>query len=390
MCGISAFSGKYPFDTDKIKMLMLYNQARGAHSSGYYNHYTKQHVNARLVKKSGPTAQNLLPKFNAIPSEMFIGHTRFATMGKTEDVAGAHPFIYNTTVGVHNGIIKNYQDIVKEYELEDITVDSQVIFNAIAKSNTFNVLSQLEGAYAVVFTDTDDENSSMFIARNKERPLFRGTIVKDNSIGMYISSIKESLEAIGCENIKEFKEDYLYEIKQGCIISTTKIVSKPILKPLPLVENSIKTVISETTYYKGAAAYKTILYSDGSKDDYRAGTSISSRIKDVYVIRDNKRFIRTLYGDDSYTEQFLEYDIKPTIEHDDIMLSLTADEAAVLYNLHAIVETIRTILTTNKSDAIRYNGILEWNEDHEEMLSELELIMPEYEELIYDFTTEEK
>lgn len=63
-----------------------------------------------------------------------VGHTRAATQGEPTDNRNNHPFRYGHIIGVHNGHILNWRELVKEYEL-DIkgNCDSEVIFALIKR-----------------------------------------------------------------------------------------------------------------------------------------------------------------------------------------------------------------------------------------------------------------
>ena len=218
MCGIVSFSGKSTFNKDKINLLMIWNSfERGKDSTGIYspkNHLIKDTDDAIKFLNSNPFEEDTL----------LIAHVRAQTIG-VKSVKNAHPFIEDNVVLCHNGTLKNHYALLRKYDLayQDYNVDSHIICAIIAKEKNFKVLSEIDGGAAFVMTNKNNPNT-LYVFRNSERPLYRGVLEE----GMYISSIKESLEIIGCKSIKEFKENYLYTIIDGLIQgSSSKIVNKP-------------------------------------------------------------------------------------------------------------------------------------------------------------------
>src|SRR3546814_8848521 len=76
---------------------------------------------------------------NVYQSLAFVGHNRFATKGKVNDL-NAHPFHYGNIVGAHNGTLeKSSWDALDKKLGEDTDVDSQAIITSIA---TFGIRSE--------------------------------------------------------------------------------------------------------------------------------------------------------------------------------------------------------------------------------------------------------
>ena len=220
MCGLIGFSGKENFNTEKIGMLLLYNDIRGGHSTGIW---TNEKDN--IVVNTGTAAEDFLPDFKINPATMFIGHTRFATMG-ARSKENAHPFRYGNVIGAHNGTINNCRLICTKYDvnyIDDVDVDSQSLFMLLDKLQNEEILEKYKGAAAILFTRSD---GSLYAYRDSERPLFRG----ETDEGIYLSSIESSLKTIGCIRIKSLAENFLYKIVDGKIIDTKKINRKNILE----------------------------------------------------------------------------------------------------------------------------------------------------------------
>ena len=111
MCGIVGFVGKQqaaPILLDGLSKL----EYRGYDSAGIAVRDNKQEV--KVVKAKG-RLKGLMEKTDngrALKGDCGIGHTRWATHGEPSEV-NAHPHESDdgNVVGVHNGIIENYQEL---------------------------------------------------------------------------------------------------------------------------------------------------------------------------------------------------------------------------------------------------------------------------------------
>ncbi len=214
MCGLTGFSGKSKFNRDKMTWLIYENQDRGKDSVGFYS-YNKDSKNFSLRKFKGKPEDVLTATDFELPEgNLFIGHVRQATSGKV-NVSNAHPFHRGNIVLAMNGTTDNHWDLCREYKVDatKIEVDSDALCAMLNASQTKKPLTEIIGGCAVLYTDTN--TNRLYVYRNADRPLYRGTINGD----MYISSIENSLKLIACQNIKEFKQDSLYEIFEGTVLN---------------------------------------------------------------------------------------------------------------------------------------------------------------------------
>ncbi len=255
MCGIMAWAGRSPksFNQDKFNNLGIQNETRGTHSCGvsvdgeiYFGIDEKKRFRDFLAQGGYP-----MPK--KIP--IVIGHTRHATNG-SHTAANAHPFGFGDAkgnkelfafIGVHNGTIYNHEDLAKEFGVEPYEtsvneknaeftrnkIDSEILLEIIFTSGKFKVLSQYNGAAALVFYNVNEPDTifafhgasvkqvggndkSLYI----ERELWAW---QEHKNSLYISSQDHGLITIGGteETMTNLKTNVVYKIKNGNLATAT-------------------------------------------------------------------------------------------------------------------------------------------------------------------------
>jgi hypothetical protein len=222
MCGQLGYSSNDPFDVDKIKTLILWNSLeRGIDATGLYSPLNG--LKKRAIRGSEFITSSD-PELEIIPDTVLMAHCRAKTVG-VNCLANTHPFKRGNWLLQHNGTLKNYYDIRQKYKIPylNFDVDSDILCEAINIEGDLTPLKEIDGPAAVIINNPDVDPLELIIFRNDERPLFKGYV--GNS--MYISSIKESLVLIKCINIKEFKKDRIYHVKNGVITKSYDIKNTP-------------------------------------------------------------------------------------------------------------------------------------------------------------------
>jgi glucosamine 6-phosphate synthetase-like amidotransferase/phosphosugar isomerase protein len=210
MCGLIGFtSNGIQADPVILRKLMKANDSRGGHSTGYYD-------GDCLNKTIGKSDSLPMPK----RSEIFIGHTRYATHGK-KTIANQHPFQYGEVIGAHNGVVHNYREVGEKFDLEKTEVDSQMIFKVLNKSQRLDTLGKFSGALATLFTMGDGK----LYTYRKTNPLWVG---RDNRGGVYFSSLRDVMIECQLNNIFQLKEGRVYVWDEGKVIAKYDIELDPI------------------------------------------------------------------------------------------------------------------------------------------------------------------
>ena len=183
MCGIVAYIGQkdaYPILINGLKRL----EYRGYDSSGV----AILDDDMQVYKKKGKV-QDLIDHVGKgrVKGNLGIGHTRWATHGKPNDI-NAHPHLSgNGRLSlIHNGIIENYltlkEALTKLGHTFESDTDTEVLTHLIEEVQTRDklpideavrvALTKVIGAYAIVVLDK--ENPDILVAARKASPLVIG------------------------------------------------------------------------------------------------------------------------------------------------------------------------------------------------------------------------
>jgi glucosamine--fructose-6-phosphate aminotransferase (isomerizing) len=183
MCGIVAYIGPkeaYPILVKGLQRL----EYRGYDSAGV----ALQNGKLRVFKKKGKVADlEKYTKGKDLSGHSGIGHTRWATHGKPDDI-NAHPHSTSDSrlALIHNGIIENYAvlrgallKLGHEFKSE---TDTEVLVHLIEEVQqrenlpleeaVRQALTQVHGAYAIVVMDNEDPGK--LVAARKSSPLVIG------------------------------------------------------------------------------------------------------------------------------------------------------------------------------------------------------------------------
>lgn len=152
-----------------------------------------------------------------------VGHTRWATTGDPEDNRNNHPIRHGNVIGVHNGVLRNYEPIlsVTGREVKGTEVDSEAIFAAVNKWGHRAGLNKIMGDMVTVYVH-DDKPETLHIAKSIGRPLFFG---KTEAGSTLFASEEQALEATGIvlpDSITELRSYELHRLRGGEVKSRVR------------------------------------------------------------------------------------------------------------------------------------------------------------------------
>ncbi|MBQ3253052.1 MAG: glutamine--fructose-6-phosphate transaminase (isomerizing) [Acholeplasmatales bacterium] len=170
MCGIYGIVGST--NTNEFLTQLEGLEYRGYDSCGIA--YLKN--NDIILKKSIGNVNSLKGKIEDSNTALAIGHTRWATHGIVNEVnAHPHTTLKNRFYVVHNGMIDNYNELIKKYNINCISnTDTEIIphlLDIFIKEN--NILESIKiirnlikGSYAIVILDSKETNR-LYYLKNK-------------------------------------------------------------------------------------------------------------------------------------------------------------------------------------------------------------------------------
>lgn len=148
--------------------MLIFDQVRGHHSTGIAV-IPRNDDTPTVVKAVGAPSelfeQKGYDKAMAQLNRAIIGHNRWATVGKINK-ENAHPYTFGHITGVHNGSLKDYAGL---QGIAHLDVDSQRLYYHMSRTGLVSTLNEAAGAMALVWWN--EEEGSMNIFRNEERPL---------------------------------------------------------------------------------------------------------------------------------------------------------------------------------------------------------------------------
>ena len=198
MCGIVGYIGNKkaaPILLDSLSKL----EYRGYDSAGLA---VRNEKGIQVVKAKG-RLRNLSEKIdggNSLPGFCGIGHTRWATHGEPSEV-NAHPHTADNVVGVHNGIIENYQELREKllrkgytfYSATDTEVAVKLVDYYYKKYGLGPVdainrsMVRIRGSYALAFL-FNDYPDDIWVAR-KASPMIIGVKGEESFIASDVPAI---------------------------------------------------------------------------------------------------------------------------------------------------------------------------------------------------------
>jgi len=224
LCGIAGYSLALDSTVERTvaaRALLTGIAERGADAVGYAYRSPGAAI-AVHKQRSGATA--LLERIS-VPGEAtkLLVHVRDYTKGHPSLAANNHPVRHGSVVGIHNGIIKNDDELFAQHGIEraepGMTVDSEIIFALAERSRgrTADALQQLSGSMATAWLD--EGRPELLLARGVGRPLWIGHTKKE----LFFASTRVALELVesyvGLKLRKsELREGTILAVESGAIV----------------------------------------------------------------------------------------------------------------------------------------------------------------------------
>jgi glutamine---fructose-6-phosphate transaminase (isomerizing) len=231
LCGIAGYSLDPQSRVERTlaaRALLAGIAERGADAVGFAHRRPDSGV-AVHKQRSGATA--LLERIH-VPQDatQLLVHVRDYTKGHPSLAANNHPVRHGAVVGIHNGIIRNDDQLFAQHGIDraapEMTVDSEIIFALAERSRgrTARALEQLYGSMATAWLDED--RPELLLARGMGRPLWIGRRKQE----LFFASTRLALELVDAyAGIKLRKS----QLPEGSVVAVEcgRIVARETFRP---------------------------------------------------------------------------------------------------------------------------------------------------------------
>jgi glucosamine 6-phosphate synthetase-like amidotransferase/phosphosugar isomerase protein len=197
LCGIAGYSLSRSSGVDPTlaaQTLMAAISERGSDAAGYC--FRGPGLKLKVHKRRAGASQLLDAISVPDCAAQVLVHVRDYTKGHPSLTANNHPVRHGSVVGVHNGIIRNDEEIFARHGFtrasRGMTVDSEAIF-ALAEQerSRAHALEELYGSMATAWLDERDPDV-LFLARGIGRPLWIG----EGEQELFFASTRDALELV--------------------------------------------------------------------------------------------------------------------------------------------------------------------------------------------------
>lgn len=147
-----------PTPTSGAKAMFPDIKHRGRDSFGWLHHGLNSKGYSARKYPMEATYSNM--KYLRIPRDVhyWLGHVRLATHGTHLYPGNNHPVLHKDWAVVHNGVVRNYAEILKKTGRRDelVEVDTEAIPAAVHRYGIWTGLKAIEGAAAVALANRKD------------------------------------------------------------------------------------------------------------------------------------------------------------------------------------------------------------------------------------------
>jgi hypothetical protein len=273
-----------------FKNLLIANTLRGFDSTGIAS--ANDRGVTKVYKRAVVASELVLHKdFDVVAnaqSQVLIGHTRAATVGKINHDT-AHPFVHGNTVAAHNGTLSRWYTLDGYQQFH---VDSDCLIYNLDKYGWEATIPKVRGAWAITMYDA--ETHELQIMRNDERPLYIVENVQGSCV--YWASEKWMLTALA-ERCGIALSKKIYQPKANVLLrwqlpdkKYTKILPNPISQKIevPVEEKKPQAPYPQYQQYQQYPAYRGTVYQRKAEHPrvYEGGQSSSGLSTNPAASRD--------------------------------------------------------------------------------------------------------
>lgn len=283
-CGLSGAAGVIDSKVEgACEDLMFMNRLRGSDSTGVAGIPRNLKDSVLIAKAIGdPTwvmdTKNY-EKIDRMSKRVLLTHNRSATIGDKSDIRFAHPYQMKNIVGMHNGTVALYY--TKELPgCEDFKSDSHAILHSIDQNGVPETISELFGAWALVWYDVRD-NTLNFL-RNTDRPLHYGFDATHQSI-LFSSEVEMLASAINRNNISRKEKSFLVTADTHYKF-TIPDYGKPFEEP---IRNIVKGKVYQST---GGSTTGNSNFPTATSGGYTGGANSERSAKKTFDFKDDRTY----------------------------------------------------------------------------------------------------
>ena len=195
MCGVFGFIANdgHQVNLKRLEAIAVATQRRGPHAFGFA--WIDQRGRLRMYKQTGRISDHLGLLAMAADARMIVGHCRWATQGDPANNLNNHPHAADGGWIVHNGVIRDYQELCDHHDLAMNTdCDSEVLglmverFEGTLAQRCAEAVGQVDSPAVLLGLWS---KPARMIAVRSGNPLMMGTA----ETGIYLGSLRQGLPA---------------------------------------------------------------------------------------------------------------------------------------------------------------------------------------------------
>lgn len=202
MCGIwgyVAHSTDGP-DLARLSRIIRTTEQRGKHAFGFA--WIDGSGKLRAFKAPGRLSERIEMIDRLADARMVIGHARYATHGDPGNNLNNHPFACDGGWIVHNGVIREHEQIHAEFNREPVTdCDSEALVSLIEEhegtlsTRCATACSSIDASASLAMMGLWPRSGRMIVIR-RGNPLHVGTTARGHYLGSLPDGLPKNVESI--------------------------------------------------------------------------------------------------------------------------------------------------------------------------------------------------